>query len=207
MGSEEMNRHKSCRQSRDSDKTTHKEVYIKRDSDEYPNIDEINNTIFSPVLRENTVKSQYRRNRSERMKNNDESSETGKEELSEKTYSQQYENDSSSSPEPLSSKLKNERVAKYDIELMQELDIEKVKESNNQRKRYSNNEYTTLAVKSQILYDDFDQSSINQNCFPLNQVSGDKQTPSEAQTNEENELQQEEFKVYEEDSKSILELD
>ena len=208
MNSEEISRHKSWRQSRDSDRTTHKEIYIKRDNDEYPNIDEINNTIFSPVAKESTVKNQYRRNRSERMRNNDENSDAAKEEHSDKAYSQNYENDSSSSPEPLSSKLDKEQMAKYDIECMQELDIEQVKQSNNQRKRYSNNEYTTLAVKSQILYDEFDQSNnISHNCIPINQVSGDKQTPSEAQTNEEIELQQEEFRVYDEESKSIIEFD
>ena len=206
MDSEEMNNKINLRQSRDSDRTTHKEIYIKRDNDEYPNLDEINNTIFTPPSKENTIKNQYRRNRHDRIKNSEENSELEHDEVSVRDNIKNWENDSSSSPEPLCSKLDNERMIKYDVDWMQELDIEKVKQSNNQWNRYSNNEYTTLAVKSQILYDDFDQSSINQQCFPINQVSGDKQTPSEVQTNEEIDLQPEEFRVYEE-NKSITEFE
>ena len=116
MSSEEMNRKTNMRQSRDSDRTTHKEIYIKRDHDEYPNLEEINNTIFTPPYKENTVKNQYRRGRSERIKNNEEPSDYGKDDYSNKTNSKNRENDSSSSPEPLSSKLHNDKIDRYDID-------------------------------------------------------------------------------------------
>lgn len=194
-------------QSRDSDRTTHKEIYIKNDSSEYPNLEDIDPSIFTPPGKTDTIRNGYLRKRYEMMYDTEETKEKEAKKLSIKNpYSQ--ENDNTSSPEPLSSKLENQKMKVYQIEHMEELDIEKIKDAGEQFREQLENEHSTLAVKSHIMYSEL--SYLNYDRQPVSQVSGDKQTPSERQTvaGDDQDTPQIEFVPFEEDDvKSVTEFD
>jgi hypothetical protein len=72
-----------------------------------------------------------------------------------------HENDSSSSPEPLSSRLEGSKMMVYETENMQELYMQQI--------NLNKNQYFS-GLEGHGIY------------RHINQVSGDKQTPSERQT-------------------------
>lgn len=115
LNSNQVFKRDGIRQSRDSDRTTHKEIYIKRESEEFPEFEEMSQTIFTPNYQEDTIRNSYRRNRSERSKGSSEQSNQNNVRSS-RNSSHCQENDSSSSVEPLSSRLNEDRIARYEYD-------------------------------------------------------------------------------------------
>jgi hypothetical protein len=140
----------------DSDHTTHKEIYIKHDQRDYPDFEAKITHHFTPKSKRSSLQDS-RRSRHERMNNSD----YCESKMTSRYKSVNNENDTSSSPEPLSSRLEGSRMMLYETEHMQEL---YTLEMNQTRNQLTNN-HTGLGVYRHI-----------------NQVSGDKQTPSERNT-------------------------
>lgn len=183
-------------QSRDSDRTTNKEIYIRNDSVDYTNLDDIDHKMFTPPSKDASLRSSQRRNRQSRNQN----TETNNLKLNEE--------DSSSSLEPLSSKLTDQKMKIYQTENMEELDLDQIRKTNSKFKHNMKNEEQDLKNRDQPKQPNFIVYSQNKN-YHIHQVSGDKMTPSENQTtaNEEQETPQIEFIPFdEEESKSITEF-
>jgi hypothetical protein len=159
-------------------------------------MEEIDHKMFTPPSKEGSLRSSQRRNRQSRNQQ------------TEVHYLKPNEEDSSSSLEPLSSKLTDQKMKVYQTENMEELDLEQIRKTNSKFKQNMRDEESNLNNSEKPNQFNYIIYSENKN-YHVHQVSGDKMTPSENQTTaiEEQDTPQIEFIPFdEEESKSITEF-